>query len=127
VTRLFYDGSCGYCHGMARFVARRERTGAIRFAPLGGETFADLISLDRQRSLPDSLVVLTAGNELLVRSAAVLHLLQRMGPAWRFWGQVLTWIPGFIRDAAYDLIARHRPTRLACPREDQPRDERFDP
>lgn len=66
-----------------RFVLAEDRAGtAFRFAPLQGETFAARVPAEMRRLLPDSLVVLTEGGETLVRSAAVLYVLGRLGGLW---------------------------------------------
>ncbi len=127
LTRLFYDGNCGLCRGAVRFVARHERSGEIHFAPLGGETFECLVPPDLRAALPDSLVVLTPKGGLLCRTGAAIHLLHRMGPTWRLVGIMLAWIPVRPRDWVYDLVAHGRPTRQACPRDDVPNDDRFEP
>jgi predicted DCC family thiol-disulfide oxidoreductase YuxK len=127
LTHLFYDGSCGICRGAVRFVAKRNASCLIHFAPLGGETFERLISSDRRAGLPDSLVVLTPEGELLTRSGAVIHLLHRMGPNWRLMGLLLTWTPVHLRDWIYDQVARRRPAGRPCPREFISGDPRFKP
>src|ERR1700689_3400113 len=77
---LFYDGHCGLCHRAVRFVLRHDRGGrAFRFAPLQGSTFRARVAEERRVGLPDSVVVLTRDAELLVRSAASLHIFRRLG------------------------------------------------
>jgi predicted DCC family thiol-disulfide oxidoreductase YuxK len=55
--------------------------------------------------------------KVLVRSEAILACLTELGGAWR-WLKVFKLIPAFIRDAAYDLVARNRyrifGQRLTC-------------
>lgn len=127
MTRLFYDGDCGFCSETVRFVARHDRSDGIRFAPLAGSTFTRLLPESERNGLPDSLVVLTSEGRLLARSEAVIHLLKRMGPPWRPVGVVLGWIPVWMREGAYRLVARLRPARDACSMSKLERDERFEP
>jgi predicted DCC family thiol-disulfide oxidoreductase YuxK len=127
VTRLFYDGGCGLCHRAVRFVLRRDRRGCIRVAPLGGSTFERLIPEATRIGLPDSLVVRTVEGGCLVRSKALLHLLERMDPPWPGVGTLLAWIPTRLLDGLYDCVARLRPTRRACARDASLPAERFDP
>jgi predicted DCC family thiol-disulfide oxidoreductase YuxK len=116
---LFYDGSCGLCHGAVRFVLAEDRSGtAFVFAPLGSERF-NAVFPDPQ-SLPDSFVVQTASGAILVRSDAILHILHRLGGLWRVTGVACGAIPRPLRDAVYDAIARLRyrvfgKTKDACP------------
>ncbi len=113
---LFYDGRCGLCHRFVRFVLAEDRSGAaFRFAPLQGQTFADLFPEKERASLPDSLVVRTAEGETLMRSSAVLHMLSRMGGVWRLLAVATSVVPVGIRDIAYAAVARIRYRLFATP------------
>jgi predicted DCC family thiol-disulfide oxidoreductase YuxK len=106
---LFYDGHCGLCHRAVKFVLRHDRTQkAFRFAPLQGETFQARVPAAQRAELPDSIVVLAKDGALLVRSDAFLHILRRMGGAWKTLAAVMGIIPRAVRDAVYDFIARIR-------------------
>ncbi len=106
---VFYDGTCGLCHRAARFSIARDRDGRrFRFAALGGETFRRLVPEALRAGLPDSIVVLTPGGTLLARSAAVIHILERIGGPWRLAGRLLALVPQGVRDLSYDGIARGR-------------------
>ena len=72
--------------------------------------------VQRER-LPDSLVVRTAEGGLLTRSTGALHVLGRLGGAWRAWAALFGIVPRPVRDAAYDLIARVRFRLFAKPAE----------
>ena len=108
VDRVYYDGTCGLCHGTVRFVLRRPGRSRFRFAPLQGETFAARVPEDRRGDLPDSVVVETPDGELLSRSDAMLRILQRLGRPWSALGRVLRWAPRPLRDGVYDRVARIR-------------------
>ena len=120
-SMVFYDGACGLCHRTVRFAIARDRDGSrFRFAALGSEAFRRLVPEGLRAGLPDSIVVLTADGTLLARSAAVIHILERIGGPWRLPGRLLALVPQGIRDLGYDGIARvrhllfRRPTD-ACP------------
>jgi predicted DCC family thiol-disulfide oxidoreductase YuxK len=108
-SMVFYDGACGLCHRTVRFAITRDRDGSrFRFAALGGETFRRLVPETARVGLPDSIVVLTPDGRLLTRSAAVVHILDRIGGSWRLPGGLLNLIPRGIRDLGYNGIARIR-------------------
>ena len=120
-SMVFYDGGCGLCHRTVRFAIARDRDGSrFRFAALGSEAFRRLVPEAQRAGLPDSIVVLTADGTLLARSAAVIHILERIDGPWRLPGRLLALVPQGIRDLGYDGIARvrhrlfRRPTD-ACP------------
>lgn len=106
--RLFYDGGCGLCHRAVRFLAERDRDGAIRFAPLGGATFLRSVPPEMRDGLPDSLVVLTSEGRLLTRSAAVRHLLLRIGGGWGLLARAAAPLPAAWVDGLYKAVARRR-------------------
>jgi predicted DCC family thiol-disulfide oxidoreductase YuxK len=118
---VFYDGACGLCHRTVRFAIARDRDGSrFRFAALGSEAFRRLVPEALRAGLPDSIVVLTADGTLLARSAAVIHILERIGGPWRLTGRVLALMPQGVRNLGYEGVARvryklfGRPTD-ACP------------
>jgi predicted DCC family thiol-disulfide oxidoreductase YuxK len=114
--RLFYDGHCGLCHRCIRFVLAEDRAGdAFRFAPLGGTAFrAEVAEADRGK-LPDSIVVHTADSILLSRSAAVFHVMRRLGGLWRLLAGVVVIVPVPVWNLLYDGIARVRRRLFAAP------------
>jgi predicted DCC family thiol-disulfide oxidoreductase YuxK len=106
---IFYDGNCGLCHGWVRFVLAEDSGGiTFRISSLQGELFARQFPAEKRASLPDSLVVLTEDEKLLARSAAVLHVLRRLGGFWRIVGAILVVIPRSILDWSYDRVAGAR-------------------
>ena len=112
---VFYDDHCGICARSIDFVRRRDPAGRrFEFQPLGGEAFRATIDEQTRENLPDSVVVRTADNQLLTRSAAVIHVLGRLGGPWRLLGGLMRIVPRFIRDRVYDEIARQRHHFRAC-------------
>jgi len=107
--RIFYDGHCGLCHRVVRFVLAEDRTGnSFRFAPLQSEAFQNAVSKQKPAEISDSVVVQTSNGMLLFRSAAALHIFERLGGIWRIVAIVFRFIPTGLRDAGYDFIARIR-------------------
>ncbi|GJM23269.1 MAG: hypothetical protein DHS20C15_31840 [Planctomycetota bacterium] len=119
--RLFYDGGCGVCHGFVRFLLSEDPEGrAVRFAPLDSDSFRAHVPAAQRDALPDSVVLQRHDGELLMRTAAVVHLLRALGGIWGLLGCALACVPRPLRDAAYDGFARvrHRVAKApdaACP------------
>jgi predicted DCC family thiol-disulfide oxidoreductase YuxK len=131
--RVYFDGSCGLCHGVVRFVLRRDRKGGrFRFAPLGGSTFEQRVSAPLRQDLPDSFVVETGDGRILARSTGVLFVLRRLGGVWGILARIADLIPDRVLDLGYDGVARlrgrlfRRPQRI-CPTADAGLRGRFDP
>ena len=113
---VFYDGGCGLCHAIVRFVAARDAAGRLfEFAPLGGELFRATVRESDRTALPDSIVVHTAEGALLLRSVAVLHILRRIGGAWSALASLLGAVPVGFSDSCYDRMARWRRRLFGAP------------
>lgn len=112
---VFYDGECGLCHGLVRFILPRDPAGRFRFAPLQGETLSRAVSPQQRAALPDSVVVLTASGHWLLRSDATIHVLSRLGGFYRFLGALSRLLPTPLRDHLYDFVARRRKRWFRAP------------
>jgi predicted DCC family thiol-disulfide oxidoreductase YuxK len=112
---VFYDGHCGLCHGFVRFLLAEDHARGFVFAPLQGETFAASVPAATRAGLPDSIILRRAGGALFSRSAAVLHVLDRLGGAWRVLAWIARLVPRVVRDAVYDGIAAVRHRLFAAP------------
>jgi predicted DCC family thiol-disulfide oxidoreductase YuxK len=116
--RVYFDGSCGLCHGIVRFLLSEDRPGdTFLYAPLNSDSFRTRVPEERRLGLPDSVVVLTADERLLVKSDAVLYLLRRLGGVWRLLGIAGRIAPHAARDFAYDIVASLRKQLFAAPAE----------
>jgi predicted DCC family thiol-disulfide oxidoreductase YuxK len=105
---VFYDGECGLCQRAVRLLVRLDRQARLRFAPLGGETFARTVPEAERRRLPDSLVLRTPDGRLLVRSAALRESLRRLGAPWSAVARLMALVPRRAADSLYDLVAARR-------------------
>ncbi len=110
---LLFDGACGLCNVVVRFLLRRDRAAVLRFAPLQGVMGQATL---RRLGLPttdfDSIVFLpeATGADYCVRSAGVAAVLQCLpGPGgWARVGRWLAKVPAPLRDGGYALVARTR-------------------
>lgn len=112
---LFFDGECGFCSKMVRWVAKREPAGNISFAPLQGELARrhDLTRYAKEGG--GSMVLLRESDgKVLIRSAAALQVGKLLDGPWSHLARVGSLAPAFLRDFIYRLIAKHR-TKLSAP------------
>ena len=109
---ILYDGVCGLCNGLNRFVIRRDRLGLFRYASLQSRFAAEALSAYGKdpRDL-DTLYVIarhgTSSESLLMRSEAVLFILRELGGPWRL-ARALGYLPRVLRDFGYNLVVRNR-------------------
>lgn len=104
---VLYDGVCGLCSKSVKFLVKRDRDHVLYFAPLQGDTAAALRA--QHPEIPTKLesVVLVDGGRVHLRSKAFLHVSRYLTRPWR-WGWYFRWMPGFLLDLPYRLVARLR-------------------
>ena len=113
VTLVFYDGLCGLCNRLVRFLLQRDRRNALRFAQLQGEYARR--ELEPAGYDPHDLdtVIVVAGwqsehRRILTRSRAVLYATRQLGGAWSILARSAMLIPAPLSDRIYDFVAHHR-------------------
>ncbi len=106
---LLYDGVCGLCARSVRWILRHERDHDMRFAPLQGETAAALRARHPRIPTELSTVVLVdpEHDRVHLRSKAFLYAARHLRAPWR-WLYGLRWIPGFLPDLGYRVVAALR-------------------
>jgi len=101
VEVIRYDGHCGLCHRAVRFVLAEDaphpgQSPVFCFAPLADGANAS------------SMTVETADGRTLTQSAAVLHILRRLGGLWVIVADFVGLVPKFLLDMGYRMLAALR-------------------
>ena len=110
---VLYDGVCGLCNRFVQFILRRDRKTIFRFASLQSPIAARILTRHGANPTDLDTVYLVVNHELpdeylLSRSDAVLFVLCQLGRLWRAVASLLQLLPKFLRDPAYNAVARHR-------------------
>lgn len=111
-TIVFFDGYCGLCSGVVDFLIERDHARRLRYSPLQGDT-AHRFLTDPERTDLDTVMVvkpdLDAARTLKFnKSDAILECLKELGGIYRGLAFFAGLFPRFVRDAAYDFVARNR-------------------
>ena len=109
---VFYDGVCGLCNRLVRFVLRRDPGGRFRFASLqSGFAREVLPPRGKDPSRLDTLHLLLdpggPGERVLSKGRAALEVLRILGGPWKL-VSLLRVLPTRLVDFGYDQIARRR-------------------
>ncbi|MDE0224571.1 MAG: DCC1-like thiol-disulfide oxidoreductase family protein [Gammaproteobacteria bacterium] len=106
---LHYDGECGVCHAAVRFaLAETPRTAAaLAFRPMQ----LDVADVENA----GSWCLVDESGKRFEKTSAVVRLLEAAGGVWRLCATGLRLTPGFLRDGAYDVLARVRRHLAARP------------
>jgi len=104
---ILFDGVCNLCNRSVNFIIRRDPEALFRFAPLQGKLAEQkLRELSYTRQGTKSIILIWNGR-IYERSGAALRIAGHLkGPVKCLY--VFLAVPGFIRDAVYDIIANNR-------------------
>jgi predicted DCC family thiol-disulfide oxidoreductase YuxK len=109
---ILYDGVCGLCNRLVRFVLPRDRLDRFRFAALQGGTARRVLrNFGRDPVDLDTFYVIAdfegAAPRLYERDRASIFVLGSLGFPWIL-ARAFRLLPGFLRRWGYNFIARHR-------------------
>jgi predicted DCC family thiol-disulfide oxidoreductase YuxK len=112
---VLYDGVCGLCNRLVRFIIRRDSNAIFRFASLQG-AFASRILASHHLNPGDldTVYVVVAQNSehpgelIFSRSDAALFVFKQLGGLYKPAAFLLQMLPRFLRDSAYNMVARRR-------------------
>lgn len=116
---VFYDGVCGFCDFIVQALIRIDKKGIFLFAPLSGKTAAaKLRSLPPAFTSADSLILIENYNQpnesLVLYGKGALRILWLLGGIWAIPG-VISFMPGFLYNWLYYLVAKIRTKLMKAP------------
>jgi predicted DCC family thiol-disulfide oxidoreductase YuxK len=104
---ILFDGTCAFCEGSVKFIARRDPAHYFRFGASQSPKGAELLAAHGlTRELTRSMVLIEDG-QVFLRSTASLRIAGRLTFPWRL-ARVFLWVPRPIRDGAYRVVAAIR-------------------
>jgi predicted DCC family thiol-disulfide oxidoreductase YuxK len=110
---LLYDGECGLCNAVMRFMLKHDRRGELKFAPLQGALGQAFLSSRGMNTRDfDGIVFIDdmarIDTAFALRTNGVVRALEEMGGGWLRLARLIRAVPVSWRDALYRLIARLR-------------------
>ncbi len=102
---IFFDGFCILCNRFTKYIYREDFSHHFFYSPIQGKTAKE--TLPRELiTQPNSIIFLKNG-KIFDKSEAVFQILSEIGGIWTFffWTRFL---PKFITDRAYDIVASNR-------------------
>ncbi|HMT12599.1 MAG TPA: DUF393 domain-containing protein, partial [Ignavibacteria bacterium] len=104
---ILFDGVCNFCNSSVNFIMDRDKYDLFRFAALQSDTGIEL-----QKKLgidPTDLqsIILIEGNRYFKKTTAALRIAKDLTfPYYLLYPLII--IPPFIRNIAYNIIAKYR-------------------
>ena len=127
---LFYDGGCGLCHRVVKFVLKHDKVGYFHFAPMDGTYYIERFNEDDRKRLAEKVVLLSPDGKMLLGTDAILHVFEKLDAPFPKFAPILHIVPAFLRDAVYNTVSHLRKKLFAkppmvCPTMDPEEEKRF--
>ena len=104
---LLFDGVCNLCNDAVNFILDHESSDELHFAPLQG-TYAQQLLIDAEMdSPPMDSIILVERKRVYQKSSAILRTASYLKQPYSILFYAI-YLPAFLRDPLYDLIARNR-------------------
>jgi predicted DCC family thiol-disulfide oxidoreductase YuxK len=104
---ILFDGVCNFCNDSINFVIKHDKKNYFKFAPLQSERGGELLDKYKISRAETDSVVVVENEKAYTHSTAALRIAKGLGGIWSL-AYIFIVVPKFIRDAAYNLIARNR-------------------
>ena len=110
---ILYDGVCGLCNRLVKFLLKHDKDGRLRFASLQSE-FAEKVLSRHGFDAKDLDTVHVVenydrpGERVLQRSDAILRAGRELGGFWGTSSSIAKIVPRAIRDLVYRFVATNR-------------------
>lgn len=104
---ILFDGVCNLCNSSVNFIIDNDRRNVFKFASLQSETGSELRKKHNLSSKDIDSVILIDTDRAYIKSDAALRIAAELGGIYKVISY-LRFMPGFIRDYFYDIIAKNR-------------------
>tara|TARA_Y100001934_G_scaffold254503_1_gene320446 strand:- start:146 stop:646 length:501 start_codon:yes stop_codon:yes gene_type:complete len=110
---VLYDGVCGFCNRSVQWALVRDKKKQVQYAPLQSHLARSLLSrhnleVDETSTAFVVRAPFTNDEKIFAGPKAAMETLSALPPPWPFIGRLLGFVPGFLSQAVYNLIAKHR-------------------
>lgn len=103
---IFFDGVCNFCNASVNFIIDHDSARRYRFASLQSELGQKTLQENGYSTVELSTILLLRNGKLYQKSTAALEIARYL-KGWS-WLYGFIFLPRFIRDAVYGLVARNR-------------------
>jgi predicted DCC family thiol-disulfide oxidoreductase YuxK len=104
---ILFDGVCNLCNGVVQFIIKNDDKGKFKFASLQSDFGQQILSKNNLPTSDFNSFVFLENDKIFMKSTAALKVLKGLGGKWKML-YVFIIVPKFIRDIAYDFIAKRR-------------------
>lgn len=104
---ILFDGVCNLCSSVVQFIIKKDKRNTFRFASLQSDFGLSILQKFNLPADTFNSFILYQGGKIFTKSTGALMVAKQLSGAWPLLS-VFIFVPAFIRNRVYDLIARKR-------------------
>jgi predicted DCC family thiol-disulfide oxidoreductase YuxK len=104
---IFYDGECGFCNFIVGFILKNEKKPMFHFAALQSNLAHEILIDQHQLSINFDTFYYLNNDQIFTKSKGFFELAKHLKYPVRAL-RIFRFIPVFLTDKVYDLIAKRR-------------------
>lgn len=104
---IFFDSDCLLCNSSVQFIIRYDQHERFLFSPLQSEAGINLLQQYGFKPDLNGSFILLHNNKLYTQSSAALTIAKHLS-GWVRYTYLFIIVPKFVRDFAYQVIAKNR-------------------
>jgi predicted DCC family thiol-disulfide oxidoreductase YuxK len=105
---ILFDGVCNFCNSSVNFIIDRDSKSKFKFASLQSEIGQQYLVKFKLNAINFDSIILIHESRFFQKSSAALLIAKELDGSWALFYYLFIWIPAFVRDFFYDLIAKNR-------------------
>ena len=104
---IIFDGVCNLCNASVIFIIKRDKNSIFKFLPIQSKRAHEIRKSIKINFENIDTVILIRDNNIFYQSDAALEIAGSLDYPWKIF-YLFKFIPKFIRDGIYRIIARNR-------------------
>jgi predicted DCC family thiol-disulfide oxidoreductase YuxK len=104
---IIFDGLCNLCSTSVKFVIKRDSGKIFKFLPIQSKKANEIAGNFNIEFEGANTVILIKDNQVYYKSDAALKIIRELNYPWKVF-YFFKFIPKFVRDKIYSLIANNR-------------------
>lgn len=105
---VLFDGTCNFCNSSVLKIIKHDKKNIFLFTSLQSDIGLEILNHFKiDNSKTDSIILVESEEKFHIKSTAALKILKEFNGLWKVF-QICWIIPPFIRNSAYNYIAKNR-------------------
>ena len=104
---IIFDGICNLCNATVLFLINRDKKNIFKFVSMQSDIAKQIFKEYNINFKNLDTIIFIEKNDFYIKSDAIIRIFKKLNYPWKVF-YFLKFIPKFIRDRIYDIVANNR-------------------